>query len=241
MNEVLFKYCVLLIEDDDCFVQFVCEYFDGYEFVVMVVWCGDFVVVVVCEYQLVFVIFDLMLLNFDGMEVCCCICVFINVFVLILIVCVDVYDQVVGFEMGVDDYVMKLIELCVLVVCVCVLLCCVQLVVVDMFVVVFDVLVFGEFMILLLNCIVMWCGELVELKIVEFNLLLIFVCVVGIVLSCDDILKQLCGIEFDGFDCLVDFGILKLCCCFEDVLLELYKIKMIWGCGYLFSFFVWDE
>lgn len=38
------------------------------------------------------VIFDLMLLYMDGMEVCWCICVFLCVLVLILIVCVDMYD-----------------------------------------------------------------------------------------------------------------------------------------------------
>lgn len=40
----------------------------------------------------------------------------------------DVIDKVVGFEIGVDDYVMKFFDLCELLVCIKVVLCCLVLV-----------------------------------------------------------------------------------------------------------------
>ncbi|ONI94460.1 response regulator [Burkholderia cenocepacia] len=215
MNEVPLKYRVLLIEDDDRLAQLVREYLDGYEFAVTVVRRGDLAVAAVREHQPALVILDLMLPNLDGMEVCRRIRAFTNVPVLILTARADVYDQVAGLETGADDYVTKPIEP--------------------------RVLVFGELTISPPNRTVTWRGEPVELKTAEFNLLLILARAAGTVLSRDDILKQLRGIEFDGLDRSVDSGISKLRRRFEDASSEPHKIKTIWGRGYLFSPSAWDE
>ncbi|WP_197343762.1 winged helix-turn-helix domain-containing protein, partial [Ralstonia pseudosolanacearum] len=80
-----------------------------------------------------------------------------------------------------------------------------------------------------------------ELKTAEFNLLLILARAAGTVLSRDDILKQLRGIEFDGLDRTVDSGISRLRRRFGDASPEPHKIKTIWGRGYLFSPSAWEE
>lgn len=241
MNEVPLKYRVLLIEDDDRLAQLVREYLDGYEFAVTVVRRGDLAVAAVREHQPALVILDLMLPNLDGMEVCRRIRAFTNVPVLILTARADVYDQVAGLETGADDYVTKPIEPRVLVARARALLRRAQPAAADTPAVAPDALVFGELTISPPNRTVTWRGEPVELKTAEFNLLLILARAAGTVLSRDDILKALRGIEFDGIDRTVDSGISRLRRRFEDASPEPHKIKTIWGRGYLFSPSAWEE
>ncbi|MDI7047915.1 winged helix-turn-helix domain-containing protein, partial [Escherichia coli] len=69
---------------------------------------------------------------------------------------------------------------------------------------------FGELVISPPDRAVSWRGQPVELKTAEYNLLLILARAAGTVLSRDDILRQLRGIEFDGLDRTVDAGISRL-------------------------------
>ncbi|MFV8718733.1 winged helix-turn-helix domain-containing protein, partial [Ralstonia pseudosolanacearum] len=96
-----------------------------------------------------------------------------------------------------------------------------------------DTLVFGELAISPPNRTVTWRGQPVELKTAEFNLLLILARAAGTVLSRDDILKQLRGIEFDGLDRTVDSGISRLRRRFGDASPEPHKIKTDGDPGYL--------
>ncbi|AIO56472.1 hypothetical protein BO06_4684 [Burkholderia mallei] len=240
MNEVPLKYRVLLIEDDDRLAQLIREYLDSYEFSVTVVRRGDLAVRAVREHQPALVILDLMLPHLDGMEVCRRIRAFSNVPVLILTARSDVYDQVAGLETDADDYVTKPIEPRVLVARARALLRRVQPGA-SVEAPASETLVFGELAISPPNRTVTWRGEPVDLKTAEFNLLLILARAAGTVLSRDDILKQLRGIEFDGIDRSVDSGISKLRRRFEDASSEPHKIKTIWGRGYLFSPSAWDD
>ena len=235
------KYRVLLIEDDDRLAQLVREYLDNYEFTVTVVRRGDLAVAAVREHGPALVILDLMLPNLDGMEVCRRIRAFTNVPVLILTARADVYDQVAGLETGADDYVTKPIEPRVLVARARALLRRARPAATETRAAAPDALIFGELTISPPNRTVTWRGEPVDLKTAEFNLLLILARAAGTVLSRDDILKQLRGIEFDGLDRSVDSGISKLRRRFEDASSEPHKIKTIWGRGYLFSPSAWDE
>ena len=240
MNEVSPKYNVLLIEDDDRLAQLVAEYLDSYEFAVTIVRRGDIAVAAVREHKPALVILDLMLPNMDGMEVCRRIRGFSAVPVLILTARVDVFDQIAGLETGADDYVIKPIEPRVLVARARALLRRAPRENVPA-PVAGETLVYGELQISPPNRTVTWRGQVVDLKTAEFNLLLILARAAGKVLSRDDILKQLRGIEFDGIDRTVDSGISRLRRRFEDASPEPHKIKTIWGRGYLFSPSAWEE
>jgi two-component system OmpR family response regulator len=240
MNEISPKYNVLLIEDDDRLAQLIGEYLDGYEFAVTIVRRGDIAVAAVREHKPALVILDLMLPNMDGMEVCRRIRGFSSVPVLILTARVDVFDQVAGLETGADDYVVKPIEPRVLVARA--LLRRSQpaedITAPD---VAAGTLTFGELVISPPNRTVTWRGHDIDLKTAEYNLLVILARAAGTVLSRDDILKQLRGIEFDGLDRTVDSGISRLRRRFEDASPEPHKIKTIWGRGYLFSPSAWED
>lgn len=70
-------------------------------------------------------VLDLMLLGEDGFFICCCLCNFNNmILILMFIVKGDEIDCIVGLEVGVDDYLFKLFNLCELLVCIKVVLCC---------------------------------------------------------------------------------------------------------------------
>ena len=241
MNEVPLKVSVLLIEDDDRLAQLVGEYLEGYEFTVTIVRRGDTAVAAVRELKPALVILDLMLPHMDGMEVCRRIRSFSRVPVLILTARVDVFDQIAGLEIGADDYVVKPVEPRVLVARARALL---RRALPPEAVVPSaesETLAFGELVISPPNRTVTWRGQLVDLKTAEYNLLLILASAAGTVLSRDDILKELRGIEFDGLDRTVDSGISRLRRRFEDSSPEAHKIKTIWGRGYLFSPSAWEE
>ncbi len=242
MAEAPLKTKVLLIEDDDRLAQLVSEYLGNYEFTVAVVRRGDTAVAAVREHQPALVILDLMLPHLDGMEVCRRIRAFSRVPVLILTARVDTYDQVAGLEIGADDYVVKPVEPRLLVARARALLrrSAPTLSTADPPASRDDTLVFGELVISPPNRTVTWRGQPVDLKTAEFNLLLILARAAGTVLSRDDILKQLRGIEFDGLDRTVDSGISRLRRRFGDASPEPSKIKTIWGRGYLFSPSAWE-
>ncbi|OTP66529.1 Transcriptional regulatory protein RstA [Caballeronia sordidicola] len=185
------------------------------------------------------VILDLMLPYLDGMEVCRQVRRFSSVPVLMLTARDEVYDQIAGLESGADDYVVKPVEPRVLVARARALLRRLDLgrtlSLGD------DLLSFGDLQISPPNRSVVWRGKSVELKTAEFNLLVILARSAGKVMSRDDILKQLRGIEFDGMDRTVDSGISKLRRRFDDGGPEPHKIKTIWGRGYLFSPSAWEN
>lgn len=239
-EQIPLKHPVMLIEDDDRLAQLIAEYLGSYEFAVTIVRRGDIAVAAVREHKPALVILDLMLPHMDGMEVCRRIRAFSSVPVLILTARVDVFDQIAGLEIGADDYVIKPIEPRVLVARARALLRRAPReseAAADAG----EMLVFGELQISPPNRTVTWRGQLVDLKTAEYNLLLILARAAGTVLSRDDILKQLRGIEFDGIDRTVDSGISRLRRRFEDASPEPHKIKTIWGRGYLFSPSAWEE
>lgn len=143
-----------------------------------------------------------MFLGVDGLIVCWEVCVIFKNLIFMLIVCIDDMDQVLGLEMGVDDYVVKLVKLCVLLVCICVLLWWVEI----------DsecdsLLLWLEFGVLVIDNFVRevsLCGKLVDLISVEYDLFWLLVFNVGMVLFCEIIFEKLCGIQYDGQDCFID-------------------------------------
>lgn len=80
------KLFVFVIEDEKdivCFIELELVV-EGY--VIEVVFDGVIGLLKFCEVNFDLVIFDLMLLVFDGFEVVCCICKMSNIFIIILIV-----------------------------------------------------------------------------------------------------------------------------------------------------------
>ena len=99
-------------------------------------------------------------------------------------------------------------------------------------------LVFGALRIVGADRTVYWRDELCVLSNTEYKLLLVLAEAAGRVLSRDELLKKMRGIEFGGLDRSIDNCISKLRRKFDDAKSE--KIKTVWGEGYLFSPSAWN-
>lgn len=228
---------VLIVEDDQRLAELVIEYLQNYEFDVDWVNRGDLALSRFQQNPADVVILDLMLPGHDGMVICRQIRAISQVPILILTAREDVFDEVAGLEQGADDYVNKPVQPRVLLARLRALLRRSQ-----------DKqdaaestdkdLKFGALRISVANRNVYWRDELVSLNTAEYKLFMVLVESAGKVLSRNDILLAMRGIEFDGLDRSIDNKISRLRRKFDDTHSE--KIKTVWGEGYLFSPSAWE-
>lgn len=141
---------------------------EGYD--VYIVYDGEEVLEKVVEVEFDLILFDLMLFKMDGLEVVCEVCKIYDMLIIMVIVKDFEIDKVLGLELGVDDYVIKLFFNWELVVCVKVNFCCGVMVVKELEEVVFVELMIGDLMIYLEVYMVMKWGEIIELIYCEFEL-----------------------------------------------------------------------
>ncbi|MES2072700.1 MAG: response regulator transcription factor [Pseudomonadota bacterium] len=225
---------VMLVEDDAKLAALVTEYLSAYEFSVDVVNRGDIALAHFRSSSPDIVILDLMLPGLDGMVVCRQLREVSKVPILILTAREDAFDEVSGLEQGADDYVNKPVQPRVLLARLRALLRRVR----DEDKPEVEHVTFGAFQLSKGNRTVLWREQAVPLNSTEYKLLLVLAESAGQVLSRNDILIQMRGIEFDGLDRSIDNSISRLRRKFDDVRAE--KIKTVWGEGYLFSPSAWD-
>jgi two-component system OmpR family response regulator len=230
-------YRVLLVEDDARLAELVTEYLSGYEFAVELVTRGDQALAGFQAFAPDVVVLDLMLPGLDGMVVCRQIRELSEVPILILTAREDSYDEVSGLEQGADDFVNKPVQPRVLLARLRALLRRTQPKTVPRSGQDSGELVFGALRIVGADRTVYWRDELCVLSNTEYKLLLVLAEAAGRVLSRDELLKKMRGIEFDGLDRSIDNCISKLRRKFDDAKSE--KIKTVWGEGYLFSPSAW--
>lgn len=228
-------YRVLLVEDDPRLAELVTEYLAGYEFSVELATRGDTALEQFKSATPDIVILDLMLPGMDGMVVCRQIRDISEVPILILTAREDTYDEVSGLEQGADDFVNKPVQPRVLLARLRALLRRTQTksATTDS-----RLIEFGGLRIMTSDRSVTWRGQATILSNTEYKLLLVLAEAAGRVLSRDELLKKMRGIEFDGLDRSIDNCISKLRRKFDDTVSE--KIKTVWGEGYLFSPSAWN-
>jgi two-component system OmpR family response regulator len=223
----------MLVEDDARLAELVTEYLSGYEFAVDLVTRGDTALERFKQTTPDLVVLDLMLPGLDGMVVCRRIRETSEVPILILTAREDSYDEVSGLEQGADDFVNKPVQPRVLLARLRALVRRTQAKAGG------DTrtLEFGALSIATGDRTVTWRGQPCVLSNTEYKLLLVLAEAAGRVLSRDELLKKMRGIEFDGLDRSIDNCISKLRRKFDDASSE--KIKTVWGEGYLFSPSAW--
>jgi DNA-binding response OmpR family regulator len=224
---------VMLVEDDAKLAALVTEYLTAYEFRVDVVSRGDLALARFREMRPDLVVLDLMLPGLDGMVVCRQLRAESSVPILILTAREDTFDEVSGLEQGADDYINKPVQPRVLLARLRALLRRGQ----DKSAAAAD-LVFGALRISSANRTVFWRAEPVALNGTDYKLLLALAESAGKVLSRNDLLLKLRGIDFDGLDRSIDNAISRLRRKFDDTGAE--RIKTVWGEGYLFSPSAWE-
>jgi len=224
---------VMLVEDDPRLAALVGEYLARYEFEVDVVARGDKAFERFRATAPDIVVLDLMLPGLDGMIVCSQIRQVSGVPILILTAREDDFDEISGLEQGADDYVNKPVQPRVLLARLRALLRRVQ----EKPEPAQDDLHFGDLHICKSDRTVFWRGAPMSINSADYKLFLILAESAGQVLSRNDILVKMRGIEFDGLDRSIDNSISRLRRKFDDNGAE--KIKTVWGEGYLFSPSAW--
>jgi len=228
-------YRVMLVEDDPKLALLVSDYLARYEFEVDVVDRGD---QALARFQAAppdLVILDLMLPGLDGMVVCNQIRAISKVPVLILTAREDAFDEVSGLEQGADDYVSKPVQPRVLLARLRALLRRTQESTPANAI---ETLSFGELQICKSDRTVVWREQTIALNTPEYKLLILLADRAGQVLSRNDILVSMRGIEFDGLNRSIDNLVSRLRRKFDDTHSE--KIKTVRSEGYLFSPGAWS-
>ena len=236
-------HTVLLVEDDRRLSDLMVEYLQKQGLQVEVEYQGDTAVKRILDLQPDLVVLDLMLPGLDGLEICRQVRPYYAAPILMLTAKDEDFDEVVGLELGADDYVIKPVQPRVLLARIRNLLRRIPAVATSTAPspalaptpTTSQSLNFGCLCIQPADRIVTLGGENIELTTQEYDLLYLLASQAGRVLSRDEILESLTGIEYDGLDRSVDVRISRLRKLLEDDPAKPVGIKTVRGRGYLFS------
>lgn len=218
---------IVVVDDEEDIIEIFLYNFKKEGFQVYIVGNGIDGVNLCKNILLDLVLLDVMMFGMDGVEVCEILCsnfFILNILICFFIVCLEDYLQIVGFDVGVDDYIVKLIKMCVFISCVKVLFCCQEIIVLKEKVEIDLVIDCDKY-------IVYKSGQFVYFLKKEFELLVLLVLCFGIVFEWDIILEKVWGIDIVVGDCIIDVYVCKL---WEKIGDE--YIQMVKGIGYKFKF-----
>lgn len=222
---------IILVEDDKALASAVSQYLETEGFEVDVVDNGDTAVETITREQPDLVILDIMLPGKDGLTVCREVRPSYSGYILMFTAREDEIDQIVGLELGADDYLIKPVKPRLLLAKVKAFLrrgdAKTEANSVD------DVLGFDDLEIDTLERTVRFAGDPVSVTSAEFDLLVILARKAGQILSRDEIMQQLSGNRYDGLDRSIDNKISSLRRKLGDDSSEPVRIKTVRSKGYV--------
>ena len=237
------KTRILLVEDDARLADLTAEYLRKNDFEVTVESRGDTAEARILHDNPALVILDVMLPGKDGFEVCRAVREKYQGVILMLTARDEDLDQILGLELGADDYIAKPVQPRLLLARIKALLrrspgtnhaadetgeanesgeLC-----------------FGSFRISQATRSTFVGEESIDLTTAEFDLLWLLAQHAGSILSRDDLLQHLRGIGFDGLDRSIDARISRLRRKLGDDPENPTRIKTVRSKGYLFSKHDW--
>ena len=219
---------ILVVEDDTSLAEWISDYLLDHGYGVTVASQGDFALEMIADEMPDLVLLDVTMPVKNGFDVCKEARAFYTGPILFMTACVEDGDEIRGLDAGADDYLTKPIRPQVLLARIKALLRRVsdeeqkqQLV--------FDSLV--------LNATaksVTIDKQPLDLNANEFDVLWLLALKAGTIVSRNELVAQLRGIEYDGLDRSVDIRISRLRKKLQEALSQPYKVKTIRGKGYLF-------
>ncbi|MFT5504709.1 MAG: DNA-binding response OmpR family regulator [Gammaproteobacteria bacterium] len=224
---------ILLVEDDAELAEWIAGYLKENNFFVQIINRGDLVEDFVRQNPPDLIILDINLPGCDGFEVCRKLRPFYKQPIVMLTANDEEFDEILGLEIGANDYITKPIAPRVLLAR---LKAHLRLSQVDP---TKSLLRFGSLTIDQdgqTTCI----DDLpISLSCGEFELLCALARKAGHEVKREDLIKQIRGFEYDGFDRTIDVRISRLRRKLGDTDSPPKKIKTIWGKGYLFVKNAW--
>lgn len=219
---------ILVVEDDTSLAEWLSDYLLDHGYGVTVASQGDFALEMIADKMPDLVLLDVMMPVKNGFDVCKEARAFYTGPILFMTACVEDGDEIRGLDAGADDYLTKPIRPQVLLARIKALLRRVsdeeqkqQLV--------FDSLVLNA------TAKSVTIDKLpLDLNANEFDVLWLLALKAGTIVSRNELVAQLRGIEYDGLDRSVDIRISRLRKKLQEALSQPYKVKTIRGKGYLF-------
>ncbi len=230
---------LLLVEDDVSLAQWVSEYLVEQGFVVDHVERGDLVLTQVDTKAYQLILLDVMLPGLSGVEVCRQIRQNSQVPIIMLTARADEFDEVIGLEMGANDYVIKPVRPRALLARIKSVLRTVQTKPIAKQE--SNKLVFGDLSIDSGSKRVIYEGNEIEISTSLFDFLWFLASHAGEIQDRDSVFKALRGREYDGLDRRFDVMLSNLRKLFNDDPQKPTKFKTIWGKGYLFIADAWQK
>ncbi len=229
---------VIIVEDDERLAELTAEYLRNNGIRIDVIGDGNVAIDAIVDKQPDMVVLDLMLPGADGLEVCKSVRDKYKKPILMLTARTDDVDQVLGLEMGADDYVAKPVKPRVLLARIRALLRRSDNV---------DShndksnldnapnrLEFGELVIDNSAREVWLTGTAVDLTSAEYDLLWLLASNAGTILSREEIFERLRGIQYDGQDRSIDVRVSRIRPKVGDDPMNPRRIKTVRSKGYLF-------
>lgn len=225
---------IMVVEDDASLAQWIGDFLIDNGYAVTVANRGDEAVDLIREDEPALVILDINLPKKNGFEVCREVREFYHKPVLMLTARGDENDEVFGIEAGANDYLIKPVRPRAL-------LARVQSMLApgDRPLGSTSVREYGRFKIDADSRTVWIDDKTIEVSTHEFDVLWLLTENAGVVMSRDDLVNALRGIEYDGFNRSVDVLISRLRKKLGDSSQKPRKIKTIWGKGYMFAVDAW--
>ncbi|MEN9659778.1 MAG: hypothetical protein RL571_3243 [Pseudomonadota bacterium] len=234
---------ILFVEDDAELAELVGSFLRSFEFTVEVLADGSGLIEAVRNNPPSLVLLDIMLPGKDGLTLCREIREFWTGPVILLTSLNSDMNQILGFEIGATDYVVKTTPPSVLLARIRAHLrktaSGTPLVSSPAPAADRSTLNFGQLLVDLRNRTASYRGEALGLSTGDFDLLWALASQAGDILSRDHLLKVLRGIEYDGMDRSIDVAISRLRKKLDDDPHEPRKIKTIRHKGYLFATDIW--
>ncbi|QLI81102.1 two-component system response regulator RstA [Chitinibacter fontanus] len=234
---------VLFVEDDADLAELIGGFLRSFEFSVDVLADGLGVIDSVKANPPELILLDIMLPGKDGLTLCRELREFYTGPIILLTSLNSDMNQILGFEIGATDYVVKTTPPSVLLARIRAHLRHVGQKGADLLAAApakdQSVLNFGKLQIDARNRSSKYRGQPMGLSTSDFDLLWELASHAGEILSRDHLLKKLRGIEYDGLDRSMDVAISRLRKKLDDDPLDPLKIKTIRNKGYLFAADIW--
>jgi len=227
---------ILLAEDDERLASLVKDYFESNGFNVVIERAGYNVSRLIKDLSPDIVILDIGLPGKDGLTICKEARSFYKGPILMLTARNADMDQVLGLEYGADDYVIKPAEPRVLLARIRALLRRFQSAEEE----VDDILESGSLSIASASRSVKLGSELINLSSHEFDLLTALARQAGKVLSREYLFNTVYNRPYDGMDRTIDVRVSQLRKKLGDDPETPFRIKTVWGRGYLFVAEAWE-
>jgi len=230
---------ILLVEDDASLAEWILQYLQGHNFQVHHIDRGDQVLVSVQDQPPELIILDVMLPYKNGFDLCRELRAFYHGPILMLTACGEEADEILGLELGANDYLTKPVRPRVLLARIKALLRRESIELTEPSTP-DGHLHFGNLKILRDAKTVVYRNEMIPVTANEFDVLWLLASQAGQVIRREELVTQLRGIEYDGFDRSIDIRISRLRKKLYDNTELPFRIKTVWAKGYLFSPEAWE-